>query len=85
MRTAQEAGAPISIVEAVIGVNDARKEAMAQRVIHACGGNVAGKTLAILGVTFKPNTDDMRDSPASTSSRRCRRPAPRFAPSIRKA
>jgi len=64
VKTARDAGAPISIVEAVIGVNDARKEAMAERVIHACGGNVAGKTLAILGVTFKPNTDDMRDSPA---------------------
>ncbi|HLI20743.1 MAG TPA: UDP-glucose/GDP-mannose dehydrogenase family protein [Stellaceae bacterium] len=64
VKTARDAGAPISIVEAVIEVNDNRKEAMAQRVIHACGGNVAGKTLAILGVTFKPNTDDMRDSPA---------------------
>jgi UDPglucose 6-dehydrogenase len=64
VKTARDAGAPISIVEAVIGVNDARKEAMAERVIHACGGNVSGKTLAVLGVTFKPNTDDMRDSPA---------------------
>ena len=64
VKTAQDAGAPISIIEAVVKVNDDRKEAMAQRVIHACGGNVAGKTLAILGVTFKPNTDDMRDSPA---------------------
>lgn len=64
VRTAQEAGAPISIIEAVIHVNDTRKEAMAARVIHACGGNVQGKTLAILGLTFKPNTDDMRDSPS---------------------
>ena len=64
VKTARDAGAPISIIEAVIGVNDARKEAMAERVVHACGGNVTGKTLAILGVTFKPNTDDMRDSPA---------------------
>ncbi|HVA13661.1 MAG TPA: UDP-glucose/GDP-mannose dehydrogenase family protein [Stellaceae bacterium] len=64
VKTAQEAGSPISIVEAVIGANDSRKEAMAQRVIRACGGSVAGKTLAILGVTFKPNTDDMRDSPS---------------------
>jgi UDPglucose 6-dehydrogenase len=48
----------------VIDANENRKEAMAQRVIHACGGSVAGKTLAILGVTFKPNTDDMRDSPS---------------------
>jgi UDPglucose 6-dehydrogenase len=64
VKTARDAGSPISIVEAVIGVNDARKEAMAERVIHACGGSVAGKTLAVLGVTFKPNTDDMRDSPS---------------------
>ena len=64
VQTARDAGAPISIVEAVIGVNDARKDAMAHRVIHACGSSVAGKTLAVLGVTFKPNTDDMRDSPS---------------------
>ncbi len=64
VKTAQEAGSPISIVEAVIDVNERRKEAMAERVVRACGGNVKGKTLAILGVTFKPNTDDMRDSPS---------------------
>jgi UDPglucose 6-dehydrogenase len=64
VKTAQDAGAPTSIVEAVIRVNDARKEAMAARVVRACGGNVRDKTLAILGVTFKPNTDDMRDSPS---------------------
>jgi UDPglucose 6-dehydrogenase len=64
VKTARDAGSPISIVEAVIDANESRKEAMAQRVVHACGGNVAGKTLAILGVTFKPNTDDMRDSPS---------------------
>ena len=64
VKTAQEAGSPISIVEAVIDVNESRKEAMAERVIRACGGSVAGKTLAILGLTFKPNTDDMRDSPS---------------------
>jgi UDPglucose 6-dehydrogenase len=64
VKTARDAGSPISIVEAVINVNDTRKEAMAERVIHACGGSVAGKTLAVLGVAFKPNTDDMRDSPS---------------------
>ena len=64
VKTAQEAGAPVSIVEAVIDVNEHRKEAMADRVLRACGGSVQGKTLAILGVTFKPNTDDMRDSPS---------------------
>jgi UDPglucose 6-dehydrogenase len=63
-RTAQEAGAPLRIVETVIDVNDARKKGMAGRVIAACGGNVAGRTLAVLGVTFKPNTDDMRESPS---------------------
>ncbi len=64
VKTAQEAQAPITIVEAVIAVNDQRKKAMAERVVRACGGNVQGKTLAVLGVTFKPNTDDMRDSPS---------------------
>ena len=64
VKTAQDAGAPISIVEAVVQSNDARKDAMAQRVISACGGSVKDKTLALLGVTFKPNTDDMRDSPS---------------------
>ena len=63
-KTAQQAGAPITIVEAVIAVNEERKRAMAERVIRACGGSVTGKTLAVLGLTFKPNTDDMRDSPS---------------------
>jgi len=66
VRTAQEAQAPITIVETVIKVNDRRKEQMAQRIIQACGGSVAGKTVAVLGLTFKPNTDDMRDSPSLT-------------------
>jgi UDPglucose 6-dehydrogenase len=64
VRTAQEAGAPLSIVETVVKVNDARKEHMAAKVIQACGGSVAGKTLAVLGLAFKPNTDDMRESPS---------------------
>jgi UDPglucose 6-dehydrogenase len=64
VRTAQEAGAPIKIVEAVVQVNDERKSAMAGKVIKACGGSVKGKTVALLGLTFKPNTDDMRDSPS---------------------
>ena len=55
-------GAPIRIVEAVVAVNDARKKAMAGRIAKALGGSVAGKTVALLGLTFKPNTDDMRDS-----------------------
>ena len=64
VHTARDAGAPLRIVEAVVEVNDTRKKAMASRVMAACGGSVAGKTIAILGVTFKPNTDDMRDAPS---------------------
>ena len=52
------------IVETVVAVNDQRKRAMARKVIAACGGNVRGKTIAMLGLTFKPNTDDMRDAPS---------------------
>ncbi len=63
LRTAQEFGAPTRIVEAVVAVNDARKKEMAEKIESAFGG-VAGKTVAVLGLTFKPNTDDMRDSPS---------------------
>ncbi|MEI9997286.1 MAG: UDP-glucose/GDP-mannose dehydrogenase family protein [Rhizomicrobium sp.] len=62
-KTAQDAGAPTRLVEAVVAVNDARKIAMAEKIEEAFGG-VAGKTIAILGLTFKPNTDDMRDAPS---------------------
>jgi UDPglucose 6-dehydrogenase len=64
VRTAREAQSPLSIVETVVLVNDARKSRMADKIISACDGSVAGKTLAVLGLTFKPNTDDMRDSPS---------------------
>ncbi|PWR23214.1 UDP-glucose dehydrogenase family protein [Zavarzinia compransoris] len=64
VRTARDYEAPTRIVEAVVAVNDARKDAMADKVIAAVGGSVAGKTVAVLGVTFKPNTDDMRDAPS---------------------
>ena len=64
VRTAQEAGAPLRIIETVVDINDKRKRHMAERVIAACGGSVKGKTIAILGLTFKPNTDDMRDAPS---------------------
>jgi UDPglucose 6-dehydrogenase len=64
VRTAQEAGAPIRIVEAVIDINSERKKSMAKRVLTACGGSVEGKLIAVLGLTFKPNTDDMRESPS---------------------
>src|SRR4051794_9736765 len=61
-RTAQTAGAPLRLVEATIEVNEARKRSLAQRVVTACGGDVAGRTIAVLGVTLKPETDDMRDA-----------------------
>ncbi len=64
MRIAQEFGAPTRLVEAVVAVNDARKAGMAARVIAACGGSVRGRTVAVLGLTFKPETDDMRDAPS---------------------
>jgi UDPglucose 6-dehydrogenase len=64
VRTAQEAGAPLKIIETVVAINDSRKKHMATKIIEACGGSVKGKTIAILGLTFKPNTDDMRDSPS---------------------
>jgi UDPglucose 6-dehydrogenase len=60
----QRYGTPIKIVETVIGVNDARKRAMAVKVVAACGGSLTGKTIAVLGLTFKPNTDDMREAPS---------------------
>ena len=64
MRIAQDHGAPSRLVEATVGVNDARKSSMAARVVKACGGSVHGRTIAVLGLTFKPETDDMRDAPS---------------------
>ncbi|MGB0577670.1 MAG: UDP-glucose dehydrogenase family protein [Alphaproteobacteria bacterium] len=64
VQTAKDAGAPIRIVEAVVDINEKRKTQMAEKVIAACGGSVADKTIAVLGLTFKPDTDDMRDSPS---------------------
>jgi len=61
-KTAQDKGAPIRLVEATIAVNEARKVALAERLVALCGGSVAGKTVAVLGLTFKPETDDMRDA-----------------------
>ena len=63
-RTADQHGAPVTIVDAVVGYNAARKQAMATRVIAALDGGVKGKTVAVLGLAFKPETDDIRDSPA---------------------
>src|SRR4051794_41067181 len=62
--TAREVDSPQTIVEQVIEVNNTRKKRMAQKVIDFCGGSVAGQTIGVLGLTFKPNTDDMRDAPS---------------------
>ncbi|MGJ0504924.1 MAG: UDP-glucose dehydrogenase family protein [Methylocystis sp.] len=64
IKTGQDEGAALRIVETVVAVNDARKRAMARKVIHALGGSVRGKKIALLGLAFKPNTDDMRDAPS---------------------
>ncbi|WP_254454660.1 UDP-glucose/GDP-mannose dehydrogenase family protein [Acetobacter estunensis] len=63
-RIGQEAGSPIRLVETTVQVNDARKIGMAGRIIAACGGSVHGKKIAVLGLTFKPETDDMREAPS---------------------
>jgi UDPglucose 6-dehydrogenase len=64
VQTGQRYGAPQRIIETVVAVNEARKSDMTDKIIAACGGNVKGKRIAVLGVTFKPNTDDMRDAPS---------------------
>jgi UDPglucose 6-dehydrogenase len=64
MRIAQDCGTPSRLIEAVVAVNDARKAGMAARVIAAAGGSVRGKTIGIFGLSFKPETDDMRDAPS---------------------
>jgi len=64
LKTAQDFEAPQTIVEAVVQTNEKRKRAMGRKVIQVIGGDVRGKVVAVLGLTFKPNTDDMRDSPA---------------------
>ena len=64
IKTAQDAEAPLRIVETVAAVNDARKRGMARKVAAALGGSLRGKTIAVLGLTFKPNTDDMREAPS---------------------
>ena len=63
LKTSQQTGAPTRIVEAVVTVNEDRKIAMARKIEAAFGG-LSGKTIAVLGLTFKPNTDDMRDAPS---------------------
>ena len=64
IKTGQDEGASLRIVETVVAVNDARKRAMARKIIQSLGGAVRGKKIALLGLAFKPNTDDMRDAPS---------------------
>ena len=64
MKTAQDHDAPLRLIEATVAVNEQRKRAMGRKVVAAMGGNVRGRTVAVLGLTFKPNTDDMRDAPS---------------------
>ena len=63
-KTANDAGAPVRIIDTVVEVNAARKKAMADKIIRAMGGDVKGKTIGVLGLAFKQNTDDMRDAPS---------------------
>ena len=62
--TARDSGSPLRIIETVVELNEQRKQKMAERIISAVGGDATGKTIAVLGLTFKPNTDDMRESPS---------------------
>jgi UDPglucose 6-dehydrogenase len=64
LKTAEDHQAPLRIVESVVKVNDTRKRAMGRKVVQALGGDARGRTVALLGLTFKPNTDDMRDAPS---------------------
>src|SRR4051794_10870621 len=64
IKTAQDHAAPLRLVETTAAVNDQRKRAMARKVLQACSGEIRGKRIAVLGLTFKPNTDDMRDAPS---------------------
>ncbi len=64
VKTAQDHNAPIRLIETIVGINETRKRAMARKVERALGGDLRGKTIGILGLTFKPDTDDIRESPA---------------------
>ena len=64
VKTAEDAGAPIRLIETTVAINESRKRAMARKIVAVCNGSVRGKTIGVLGLTFKPNTDDMRDAPS---------------------
>ena len=64
IKTGQDYDAPLRLVETTVAVNAQRKRAMGRKVITACGGDIRGKSIAVLGLTFKPNTDDMREAPS---------------------
>ncbi|MFC3076501.1 UDP-glucose dehydrogenase family protein [Phenylobacterium terrae] len=64
VRTATDYGSPVELIETTVRVNDQRKKAMARKIMTAMGGDLKGKTVGVLGLTFKPNTDDMRDAPS---------------------
>mgnify|MGYP001270359685 CR=1 FL=1 len=64
VKTAQDVDSPVRLIETTVQINDSRKRAMARKIVQAAGGDVRGKTVALLGLTFKPNTDDMRDAPS---------------------
>lgn len=64
VKIGQDFDSPLRLVETTVAINDQRKRAMARKVIAACGGDVRGKTIGVLGLTFKPNTDDMREAPS---------------------
>ncbi|UYO00570.1 MAG: UDP-glucose/GDP-mannose dehydrogenase family protein [Devosia sp.] len=64
VKIGQDFGSPMRLVETTVSINEQRKRAMSRKVIAACGGDVRGKTVGILGLTFKPNTDDMREAPS---------------------
>lgn len=64
VKTAQDYGSPLRLIETTVAINDVRKRAMARKVIAAAGGDLRGRTVSLLGLTFKPNTDDLREAPA---------------------
>jgi UDPglucose 6-dehydrogenase len=84
-KIAADAESGLKIVDSVIEVNAARKKKMADKVIDFMGGDVDGKTIALLGLAFKPNTDDMREAPSIDIVQNCKRPVPKFAPLTRRA